>query len=57
VFDVLLKGYTQSLEAYYLRSKEKSDEEKKPRTTLGKLEQALSAAQKVLQLFRETETN
>jgi hypothetical protein len=57
IFDLLLKSYISSLDAYYKRSVSRSNEEGMPTnsTELEKWEQALGFSGKALEMFRVAE--
>ena len=56
IFDLMLRGYMSSLEAYHQSFAKNSAEEGKPRQSLDKWEHAISSARQALELFRDAET-
>ena len=56
IFNLMLRGYCSSLEAYYKRSMKKSANEGEPRQSPDKWEQAISSAHQALEMFRDAET-
>ncbi|KAN0115875.1 hypothetical protein V8E52_006415 [Russula decolorans] len=56
IFDLLLSGYVSSLKAYHNHSVNKSTREGQPRKSVEQWEEAMSAAVRVSQDFRDAET-
>jgi hypothetical protein len=55
IFDLMLRSYISSLEAYHNRSVNNSAKEGKPRQSLDKWERAISSAHQALEMFRDAE--
>jgi hypothetical protein len=55
IFDLLLRGYISSLNAYRSRSSRKSEKERKPRKSLDKWEEAVKFAEEALKNFQEAD--
>ena len=53
IFNLMLRGYSLSLEAYYNHSVKNSAKEGKPRQSLDKWEQVMSSAHQALEMFRD----
>ena len=56
IFDLMLRAYSSSLEAYHNRSAKNSAKEGKPRPSLDKWERAIGSARQALEMFRDAET-
>lgn len=56
VFDLMLRGYISSLEAYHNRSVKNSAKEGKTSQSLDKWGRAISSAHQALEMFRDAET-
>jgi hypothetical protein len=54
-FDLLLRGYISSLNAYHSRSSKRSEKEQKPRKSLDKWVEAVKFAEEALKKFREAD--